>query len=186
MSLLARLPAVFPAVIVLSEEAEEAAKFLGLPLWIWQTLNLVLFVAVLLYFIAKPLAAAFRQRQLDIEARRKEAEKQRDAVERLAADIRARTAQIERGIEEIRAQGRADGEEARRSLAERADAEAERIRQESAEEIERRLAAARAELGRAAADLTASAASEILAREITPEDRERLLAESVSQLEKVR
>ncbi len=173
-----------PILAVLAEEGEETAKFLGLPIWIWQFANLVLFVGLLLYFVAKPLGAAFRARQVQIEERRREAEKKRAAVENLAADIRARTAVIEKEIAEIRERGRADGEEARRSLAERADAESERIRREAGEEIERRLAQAVGELRRTAAALTTSTATEILAREITPEDRERLLVDSVAQLEK--
>ena len=180
---LAALPGA-PLLAALAEEGEEAAKFLGLPLWIWQLANLVLFVGVLLYFVAKPLGAAFRRRQEQIEERRLEAEKKRASVENLAADIRARTAAIEKEIAEIRDRGRADGEEARRSLATRADAESERIRREASEEIERRLAAAFADLRRTAAALTASTATELLAREITPEDRERLLADSVSRMEK--
>ena len=167
----------------LAEEAEEAAKFLGLPIWIWQLANLVLFVAVLLYFVAKPLGAAFRKRQEDIEERRREAEKKRATVENLAAEIRTRTSAIEKEMVEIRERGRADGAEAQRALAERADAESERIRREAAEEIERRLAAARAQLRGEAASLTADKATEILAKEITPADRERLLDDSVARLE---
>ena len=183
MTLVAALTAS-PILAVLSEEAEETAKFLGLPMWIWQLANLVLFIGLLLYFVAKPLGAAFRQRQEQIEERRREAEKKRASVENLAAEIRSRTAAIEKEMAEIRERGRADGEEARRALAERADAEAERIRREAGEEIERRLAAAVVELRRTAAALTASTATDILAREITPEDRERLLVDSVARLEK--
>ena len=107
---------VFSAVLLLSgEEAEHAGRFLGIPLWIWQILNLVLFLVVLIYFVAKPMAAAFRKRQVEIEQRLKEAEKQRAAVERLSSELRDRTLRIEREIEEIRKQGRADGEEARAS-----------------------------------------------------------------------
>ncbi len=186
MSFLPGFLTAFPAVLLVSEEGHEAAKFLGLPLWIWQLLNLVLFLAVLLYFVARPLAETFRKRQLEIEERRKEAEKHRAAVDRLAADIRERTTKIERDIEEIRSQGRADGEEARKALAARANEEAERIRRDATEEIERRVAAARGELRQAAANLTAAAATEILSREITPADRERLLAESVSRLKDAR
>lgn len=175
-----------PEAAAASDEAEETAKFLGLPMWIWQLANLVLFVAVLLYFVAKPLGAAFRQRQLQIEERRREAEKKRAAVENLASEIRSRTAAIEKEIAEIRSRGRADGEEAQRALATRADAESERIRREAGEEIDRRLATARAELRQAAAALTASKATEILAKEVTPEDRERLLDESVERLENTR
>ena len=172
-----------PILAALAEEAEEAAKFLGLPMWIWQLANLVLFVGLLLYFVAKPLGAAFRKRQEDIEERRRDAEKKRASVDNLAAEIRTRTAAIEKEMVEIRDRGRTDGVDAQRALAERADAESERIRREAGEEIERRLAAARAELRREAASLTAEKATEILAREITSADRERLLDDSVSSLE---
>jgi F-type H+-transporting ATPase subunit b len=175
-----------PGAAAASEEAEEAAKFLGLPLWIWQLANLVLFVGVLLYFVAKPLGAAFRKRQEQIEERRLEAEKKRATVENLAAEIRTRTAAIEKEIGEIRSRGRADGEEAQRALEERAHAESERIRREAGDEVDRRLATARAELRQAAAALTATKATEILADEITPEDRERLLDDSVGRLENTR
>jgi F-type H+-transporting ATPase subunit b len=186
VSLLTVLPAGFIAILIVSREGHEASKFLGLPLWIWQVLNLVLFLGVLFYFVAKPLSETFRKRQLEIEERRKEAEKQRASVDRLALDIRERTAKVESEIEEIRRQGRADGEDARKALAARADEEAERIRRDATEEIERRVAAAKSELRQAAADLTARSATEILSREITPADRERLHADGVARVKDAR
>ena len=182
MSLLPGGSAAGLFALLVSEEGHEASKFLGLPIWIWQLLNLGLFIAALLYFVARPLGETFRKRQVEIERRRLEAEKQRAAVDRLAMDIRERTAKIEREIEEVRKQGRLDGEEARRALAARADEESERVRRDATEEIERRVAAAREELRQAAADLTGKSAAEILAREITPADRERLLADGVTRL----
>jgi F0F1-type ATP synthase membrane subunit b/b' len=56
------------------------------------------------------------------------------------------------------------------------------VRRESEQEIGRHLAAARLELRRTAADLTAAAAREALSAQITDEDRQRLLQEGVSQL----
>jgi F-type H+-transporting ATPase subunit b len=177
------LPAPIPAVLfLLEEEAEHAAKFLGIPLWIWQIVNLICFLGVLIYFVAKPMAAAFRKRQLEIEERGKQAERQRAEVERLAVEIQERTARLEIEIEEIRRQGIAEGESARAALSVRAKEEAERVRRQAAEEIERRLAAAKMELRQVAADLTVSAASEIVSRELTDEDRRRLLSESVSRV----
>jgi F-type H+-transporting ATPase subunit b len=166
----------------LQEEAEHAAKFLGIPLWIWQIVNLILFLAVLIYFVAKPMAAAFRKRQLEIEERRKQADRQRAEVERLSVEIRQRTARLEVEIEEIRRQGIAEGESARAALSVRAREEAERVRRQAAEEIERRLTAAKMELRKVAADLTVTAAAEIVSREVTDEDRRRLLSESVSRV----
>jgi F-type H+-transporting ATPase subunit b len=181
-----RLPDALPVARLLSEEAEHAGKFLGLPLWIWQFLNLALFVALLWKFIARPLADAFRKRQMEIEERRREAEKQRAHVQQLAADLSERTARVEREIAEIKKQGQLDGEEARAALAARADEEAARVRKDSVEEIERRLSAAKAELRQAAAVETAATASTILTREITQDDRQRLLTESMAKMKEVR
>ncbi len=186
MSLISRLPEILSVTRLLSEESEHAEKFLGLPLWIWQLLNLALFVGLLLYFIARPLADAFRKRQRKIEEHRKEAEKQRAHVLQLAAELRERTARVEREIAQIREQGRVDGEEAHAALAVRADEEAARIRKDAGEEIERRLSAAKAELRQAAADQTASGASNILSREITQDDRQRLLTESMARMKEAR
>ena len=186
MILLSHLPAVLPAALLVSEEGEHAEKFLGLPLWIWQLLNLALFLGLLFYLLARPLTEAFRKRQVEVEERRKEAEKRRAAVDRLAADIRERTSRIEREAEEIRKQAVTDGERIRAELAQRAKDEAERIRKGAEDEIERRVAAARAQLRQTAADLTGTAATELLAREITEEDRRRLLSDSVSRLRDAR
>ena len=187
MSLTAGLRAARPAVLWLSEEtAEHAARFLGIPIWVWQILNLVLFFAVLLYFVARPMAEAFRKRQLEVEEQRRQTEKHRAEVQKLSAEIRERTARLEREIEEIRREGLAEGQRAQAALSERAKQEAERIRKDSQEQIERRLSAAKAELRRAAADLTASAAKDIVSREMTAEDRQRLLAESVERMKQAR
>jgi F-type H+-transporting ATPase subunit b len=184
VSLLAPLPAALPAVLLFSlEEGEHAAqKFLGIPMSVWQIANLVLFLAVLIYFVARPMSAAFRKRQAEIEERRREAEKQRAEAQKLTAEIRERTARIESDIEEIRKQGLAEGQIARTELAARADQEAARVSREAQEEIDRRVAAAREELRRVAADLTASTAQSILSKEITDADRQRLLSESVQKL----
>ncbi len=183
---IAFLPSLALALLGAAEGAEHAEKFLGLPVWIWQITNLVAFFGVLLYFVARPMAEAFRRRQSEIEERRRETEKKRAAVDRLADEIRERTARVEREIEAIREQGRIDGEAVRAELAERAKEEAERIRRGSEEEIDRRIAAARAQLRQEASDLTAAAAVELIAREIRDEDRERLLADSVEQLKNAR
>jgi F0F1-type ATP synthase membrane subunit b/b' len=170
----------------LQEGAGHAEKFLGIPLPIWQIVNLVLFLAVLVFFVAKPMAAAFRKRQVEIEERSRRVEQQRQEVDRLSAEIRERTARLEIEIEQVRRQGIAEGESARAALADRAKEEAERIRRDAGEEIERRLAAAKDELRKTAADLTAEAAAAIVSREITEEDRERLLKDSVLRMKATR
>jgi len=179
--------ALLSPLALLAEEGEaHAEKVLGIPQWIWQLANLILFFAVLVYFVARPITAAFRNRQLEVERRLQEALGRRAEAARFEAEIQERMQRLEGEVEEIRRQGLADGESARRALEERAREEAERIRRESEEEIERRVVAAKSELRQVATGLTATAAKEILAREINEEDRRRLLADSVSQLKEAR
>ena len=165
------------------EGAEHAAEtFLGLPLWIWQLANLILFLGVLLYFVARPLAAAFRARQVAVEERLEEARKRRAEAEHLESQIRERMARLDSEIAEIRARGVAEGESEKEELVKRAGSDAERVRREAEEEIGRRLDAAKEELRRAAADLTSAAARDLVAAQITEEDRRRLLEESVGKV----
>lgn len=167
-------------LLPLSEAAH--GGLLGIPQWIWQLANLIAFFAVLLYFVARPLAAAFRQRQLDVERRLREAQERRAEAARLETEIHERMARLDRDLEEIRARGVAEGEAARASLLERAEQEAERVRREAEEEIGRRLEFAKQQLRRVAADLTASSARQLVASALTDEDRRRLLDESIERL----
>ena len=176
-----RLPAALPLAL-LAQAEEHAANFLGLPLWLWQLANLALFLGVLLCFVARPMAAMFRQRQLDVEKRLSEAKALREEAAQLGIQVKERMSRLDREIAEIRARGHAEGEIERAALAERADREVERVRKEAEQEISRRLAAAKQELRKTAADLTAGVARDLLSAQITDDDRRRLLDESVERL----
>jgi F-type H+-transporting ATPase subunit b len=170
------------ALLLEGAEGEHATGWLGLPMWVWQLVNLAGFVAVLLYFVARPLTDSFRKRQAEVEERRAAAEKHRAEVQRLSAEIRERTARLEREIEEIRKDGVREGEAIRVELEQRAREEAARVEARAGEEIQRRLAEAKAELRRDAAALTARQASEILAGAINDEDRRKLIHDEVQRL----
>ena len=173
---------LFASIAALQEAEHEAEKFLGLPLWIWQLANLVGFLWVLGYLVARPLAQAFRRRQDAIEERIQQARKSREEAARMETEIHERMARLDRDLAEVRARGVKEGEEAKASLLQRADEEADRVRREAEEEISRRLAFATAQLRNTAADLTAAAAIEKVSAEITEEDRRRLLNDSVGDL----
>jgi F-type H+-transporting ATPase subunit b len=172
----------FFAALALVSPAEGGESFLGLPMWIWQLANLVAFLGVLVYFVAKPLAQAFARRQQAVEERIVQARKKREEAARLETEIHERMARLDRDLAEVRARGLAEGESARAALIRKADEEAERVRREAEQEIARRLAFAKEELRRAAADLTSSAALASLSSEITEDDRRRLLDEAVAEL----
>jgi F0F1-type ATP synthase membrane subunit b/b' len=173
-----KLFAVLPISLLAQEAEEHASTFLGLPLWIWQLVNLAAF----LYFVARPLAAMFRSRQLAVEERLREARALREESARLGAEVHERMARLDQEIAEIRARGVSEGEVERGVLSEKADREVERVRREAEAEIARHLTLAKQELRNAAAELTAGAARELLAAQITDDDRRRLLDESVERL----
>ena len=171
------------SAILFRLEGEHAGP-LGIPVVIWQAVNLIGFLAVLLYFVARPLTNLFRQRQLEMERRLKEAQDRRAEAARLEAEIHERMARLDRELAEIRARGVAEGEATRAELIRRAEQEADSVRRQAQEEIGRRLESAKAELRRVAAQLTATTAREILSGQMTEEDRRRLFEESVARLER--
>lgn len=173
-----------PLLLLVEGGAGHAETFLGVPMWIWQIANLVLFFGLLARLVGRPLSEAFRKRQESVEQQRIESERLRDETQRLTAQIRERLSRLDGELAEVRARGIAEGEAERASLVARADQEAERVKREAGEEIERRLASARADLQKVASDLVASAATELLSREINAQDRRRMLADSVSRLRK--
>jgi F0F1-type ATP synthase membrane subunit b/b' len=170
------------AALTLVSSAEGGESFLGLPMWIWQLANLIAFLGVLGYFVARPLAQAFARRQQAVEERIVQARKWREEAARLETEIHERMARLDRDLADVRARGLAEGESAREALTRKADEEVVRVRREAEQEIARRLAFAREELRRAAADLTSSSALARLSSEITDEDRRRLLEEAVLEL----
>jgi len=173
---------VLSVVSALGAAEHEAERFLGLPMWIWQLANLIGFLWLLGYLVARPLARAFRGRQEAIEERIREAGKRREEAARLETEIHERMARLDRDLAEVRARGLAEGEAARAALVARADEEAERVRREAEAEIARRLTFAKEELRRTAADLIAASAIERLSAEMTDEDQKRLVDEAVRRL----
>lgn len=171
-----------PLLLLAEGGAEHAEKFLGLPMWIWQSANLALFLFLLYRFVGRPLAAAFRKRQEAVEAERREAERLKAEAERLSGEIRERLSRLDGEIAAVAEQGRADGEAERAALVAQADQEAERVKRDAADEIARHVAAARADLEQVASGLVGSSAVEVLSREINAEDRRRLLEDSVERL----
>lgn len=162
-----------------AEEEEVAHKFLGLPVELWKSLNLLLILGLLVYLLGKPFNTHFRKRREELDDAIDRAGAEREKAVALAAEMTARLASLEKEIAEIRARGGSEGESEKRAQIEAAAKEAETLRKNAADEIDRRLSAAKSDLARAAADLASDRARDVIAGAITDEDRRRLLDESV-------
>ena len=167
--------------------AEGAAGHTGVPWYeiLKQTVNFLILVGVLVYFLRKPLASFLKERTELLRKSIEEASRAREAsVEKLAA-VEARMDRLSGEIEELtrKMDGEA-GEESRR-LREAALAEIRRAQEQVQFAADQELRKARQELRKEASVLSAKAAEEILARTITPEDQDRMVRENIKKLREI-
>jgi F-type H+-transporting ATPase subunit b len=170
----------FPAFA--APEKEAATTFLGLPVWLWKTANLIGFFGLLAYLLAKPMAQFFRTRRDEIGRQIAEAARQRDEAVRMKAEMESRVAALQGEIGALRDRLRADGEHERVELERQGDAEAKRLLGQLDEEATRRVAEARTQLAGEAAQIAADLALELLQRELTPADRDRIFKRTLERL----
>lgn len=172
------LGVAFPAWA--SEGAAET--FLGMPVVIWKTLNLVGFFGLLVYLLAKPMAAFFRTRREGIGRQLEEATAQRREAERLNAEMEQKVASLEGEIAAMQERLRREGEKEREALEKQGETEAVRFLAQVDQEATRRVEEARASLSREAAGVAAELALELLQKELTEADRERIFTSTLERL----
>lgn len=168
--------------LLLAGGGEGAATFLGLPYPLWQGLNLVLFVGLLVWLLRKPIGQFFETRRREVADALRRAEEERDRAQALAKEVGERLTRIEAEIEAIRVHAREQAEAEEREIAVRAAEEAERVAVRSRAELDARVRAARNELTAYAADLAVDLARELVAKNVTPADQERLVSDGVREL----
>lgn len=171
-----------PLALLLAGGGEGAAKFLGLPYPFWQSLNLLLFLGLVVWLLRKPLTQFFENRRRGVAESLRKAEAERARAEEVAREVGERLARIEAEIEGLRknALEQARAEEA--EIEARAAADAERIAARTSAELDTRVRTARNELTAYAADLAVELARDLVARSVTSDDEKRLVAEGVKDL----
>lgn len=166
----------------LAEEGGEAHTWLGVPFWIWQAVNLVLFVGLLVYLLKRPAAEFFAKRRAEVDEKLRRAEESRLRAERLARDVGEKLASIEAELAKIRESAAREAEAEKVALTEQAQVESQRLVARANAEIANRLSSARAELTAFAGDLAIEIAADVLKKSITPDDQKRLVNEGVAAL----
>ena len=157
-----------------------------IPGWVLKTLNMALFIGVLVYFIGGPAKRAFAARGAAIRAEAEEAKARRAKADQMAGDIQNRLSQIEQEIVAIRQRAEAEGERQRRELVAAAEAEAAKILQSARNEVDNRLKHAREELTQYAGQLASERAEQILRERMTDADRTKLFNDSLKEIEVAR
>lgn len=164
--------------------AEEGGEtFLGLPTLVWKVVNFVVFFGLLGYFLARPLQAFFRTRRQAIARQAEEAAQAQQQATELRNTMERRVAALSGEIAALKDRLRKEGERERDALERQGEAEAARLVGQVELEANRRVAEARRELAAEAANVASDLALEILRRELTEEDRQRIFAASLERLE---
>lgn len=170
-------------LLALAEEGHPgAAGFLGLPNIVWQVANLATFLFLLWYFLRKPVAEFFGGRRQEVAAALTKADEDRRRAEALAGDLAQRLKQIETELANLRESAKKDAEAERAALLKQTEDDAARFLARASADVENRVRSAKAELTAYAGDLAVEVAREMLAKNVTPEDERRLVAEGVAEL----
>lgn len=159
-----------------------SSTFLGLPVALWKTANMLLFFGLLAYLLAKPVSAFFRNRNDEIARKLSEAEKERAEAAQLRAEMEERTAKLADEIAALQERLRQEGEREKATLEQQGEEEAKHLLEQVEREAGRRVDEARERLAAEAAAVAAELSVELLQREMTAEDRRRIFDETLERL----
>jgi len=150
---------------------------------IYQGINLLLLLAVLVYFGRRPIREYFAARRDGIQLELSQAAELLSEAEQRNAELQRRLVDLSSEIEGIREQANRRAEdEAERILAD-ARSTADRIRRDAQASVEQELRRAKLALREEAADLALEIAARKLADQVSASDRERLVDEFITRVE---
>lgn len=181
---LGALAAIFPLAAVAAEEAEGASPFAGdVGNAIWTVVIFLLVVWVLGKFAWGPMLRGLQGREDFIRRNLQQARADREAAEARLKEYEERLAAARAEATAIVEEGRRDAEVVKTRIEEDARKEAERMIDRARREIGIAKETAVKELYTLTGRLATQVASRIIAKELSPADHERLIAESIERLE---
>jgi F-type H+-transporting ATPase subunit b len=150
--------------------------------FLWRVLNFSLVVALLVYFLRKPLKKGLAGRSEDIEKALAEAKQAKEEAEAKFAEYDRKLAQATEEIAEISDAIRREGELEKQKIIENAKQVAIKIEQDAEKAAELEVAKARRELQQEAAQLAVEMAEKMLKKNFTKDDDTRLIDEYMQKV----
>ena len=173
---------VFIVALVFALLVDKGVKHAGIPDFIWLSLNLTVFLYILQRYVGRPMGAFLETRREGIAEELQNARRQLEEADRLQAEVSKRLADVEDEVADLKERAAADGDAEAGRISEQTKIDEERFLRRVDEEITRRQAETRAQLAQDTADLTAQLARDLLDREMTDEDRRRVLDRSLDAM----
>jgi F-type H+-transporting ATPase subunit b len=173
---------VFIVALVFALLVDKGVKHVGIPDYVWLSLNLTAFLYILQRFIGLPMGAFLETRREGIAEELQNARRQLEEADRLQAEVSKRLADVEEEVSGLKKRATSDGDAEAERISAQTKIDEERFLRRIDEEISRREAETRARLAQDTADLTAQLARDLLDREMTDEDRQRVLDRSLDAM----
>lgn len=151
-------------------------------LFIWTILTFLVLLALLAKFAWRPLLQALEGRQDGIRKALDDAQQAKTELERLHHESAQIIAKARQEADAIITRSRADAESLREELRAKARIEADGIVKNAERRIQAETARALQQIRHEAVDLSVAIASKIIQRNLTREDNERLIDETLKQL----
>jgi F-type H+-transporting ATPase subunit b len=155
-------------------------------LYIWTILTFVVLVVLLTKFAWRPLLDALDRRQESIRKSLDDARQARQELERLRTESTRILVEARTEADTIISRTRADAVRAGEEMKTKARADAENIVRNAERQIELEASRAVETIRREAVDLSVAIASKLIQRNITKEDNERLIGETLKEIESKR
>jgi len=152
-------------------------------LFIWTIITFLVLLFLLSKLAWRPLLQALDKRQQAIRQSLDDAQAAKEELARLHQESAQIIRQARAESETILAQTRADAGRLREELRQKAKAESDGIVRNAERQIQLETARALQQIRGEAVDLSVAIASKLLQRNITKEDNERLIAETLKQVQ---
>jgi F-type H+-transporting ATPase subunit b len=175
-------PGLGRALSAAAEGHEGPPLFLGVSLTVWQAINLVVFLGLLVWFLRKPVSTFFGDRRKEIEESLRKTEESRRRAEALAAEMEERLAKLDAEVSAIHARATKEAAAEQDELLRQAEEDARKIVERARADMDTRVRYARKELTTYAGDLAVGIARDVLSKSVTAQDEDRLLREGLSAL----
>ena len=169
------------ATFVLAAPAQAAGG--GASDMIWQAVNLLILLGVVLYFARKPIQNFFADRREQIKNDLDESARLLESAETRYAEWQRKLIELDQETQRIKSEGVRHAEEDAAQILADAQAAAERIHRDAEAAVEQELRRAQQELRAEAVALATELAERILTEQLADSDRERLLDEFILSVE---
>lgn len=176
-------PALLLALLPIAARAGEDSHSASAGTLFWHAFNLLVLIAVLVYFARAPIAGFLAARRSQIEEGIESAGRELAEAERRLAACEQRAASLESELDEIRRVVRQQAEGERDRLLAEAHATAERIQRDAVAAAEQEVRHARERLRTETVDIALKIAADTLRGQVTDADRARLVDDFVQRVE---